>query len=71
MIRTRTWTLELLLYNLSRLLFSGKGFVTCAFDKYKDYFEKYYALKLLIRDITYMHDLNKICVRELFNHIYI
>ena len=54
--RTRTRTLELLLYNLSRLLFSGKGFATCAIDKYKDYFEKYYALILLIRDITYKHD---------------
>ena len=71
MTRTRTRTLELLLYNLSRLLFSSKGFVTCAFDKYKDYLEKYYALKLLIRDITYMHDLSKICVHELFNIIYI
>ena len=71
MTRTRTRTLELLLYNLSRLLFSGKRFVTCAFDKYKDYFEKYYALKLLIRDITYMHDLSKISVHELFNFIYI
>ena len=71
MTRTRTRTLELLLYNLSRLLFSGKGLVTCAFDKYKDYFEKYYALNLLIRDITYMYDLSKICVRELFNLIYI
>ena len=54
--RTRTQTLKLLLYNLSRLLFSGKGFAICAFDKYKDYFEKYYALKLLIIDITYKHD---------------
>ena len=54
--RTRTRTLELLLYNLSRLLFSGKGFTTCAIDKYKDYFEKYYALILLIRDIMYKHD---------------
>ena len=71
MTRTRTRTLELLLYNLLLLLFSGKGFETCAFDKYKDYFEKYYALKLLIRDITYMHDLSKIHVRELFNLIYI
>ena len=71
MTRTRTQTLELLLYNLLRLLFSGKGFVTCAFDKYKDYFEKYYALKLLIRDITYKHDLSKIYVYELFNLIYI
>ena len=71
MTRTRTRTLELLLYNLSRLLFSGKGFVTCAFDKYKDYFKNYYALKLLIRDITYKHDLSKIYVRELFNLIYI
>ena len=71
MARTRTRTLELLLYNLSRLLFSGKGFVTCDFDKYKNCLEKYYALKLLIRDITYMHDLSKICVRELFNLIYI
>ena len=70
MTRTRTRTLELLLYNLSRLLFLGKGFVTCAFDKYKDYFEKYYALKLLIRDITYKHDLSKIYVYELFNIIY-
>ena len=48
----------------------GKGFVTCAFDKYKDYFEKYYALKLLIWDITYKHELSKIYVCELFNHIY-
>ena len=71
MVRTRTRTLELLVYNLSPLLFSSKGLVTCAFDKYKDYFEKYYALNLLIRDITYMHDLSKICVRELFNLIYI
>ena len=71
MVRTRTRTLELFLYNLSRLLFSGKGFVTCAFDKYKNCLKKYYALKLLIRDITYMHDLSKICVRELFNLIYI
>ena len=45
--------------------------MTCAFDKYKNYFEKYHALKLLIRDIIYMHDLSKICVRELFNLIYI
>ena len=71
MARTRTWTLELLLYNLSHVLFSGKGFVTCAFDKYKNCLEKYYALKLLIRDITYMHDLSKTCVHELFNLIYI
>ena len=71
MTRTRTRTLELLLYNLSRLLFSGKGLVTCAYDKYKNYFEKYYALKFLIRDITYIHDLSKICVHELFNLIYI
>ena len=59
------------MYILSRLLFSGKGLVTCAFDKYKNYLKTYYALKLLIRDITYMHDLNKIRVRELFNLIYI
>ena len=71
MTRTRTWTLELPLYNLLRLLFLGKGFVTCAFDKYKNCLEKYYALKLLIRDITYMHDLSKTCVHELFNLIYI
>ena len=71
MTRTRTRILELLVYNLSRLLFSGKGLVTCAFDKYKNYFETYHALKLLIRDITYKHDLSKICVRELFNLIYI
>ena len=71
MTGTRTRTLELLVYNLSRLLFSGKGLVTCAFDKYKNYLETYYALKLLIRDITYMHDLSKIHVRELFNLIYI
>ena len=45
--------------------------MTCAFDKYKNYFKMYYALKLLIRDITYMHDLSKIHVRELFNLIYI
>ena len=45
--------------------------MTCAFDKYIDYFEKYYVLKLLIRDIKYMHDLSKTCVRELFNLIYI
>ena len=70
MKRTRTWTLELLLYNLSRLLFSSKGFVTGAFDKYKNYLEKYYVLKLLIRDITYKHDLSKIYVHELFNLIY-
>ena len=70
MARTGTQTVELLLYNLSHLLFSSKGFVTCAFDKYFDYFEKYYALKLLIRDITYKHDLSKIYVRELFNLIY-
>ena len=44
--------------------------MTCAFDKYKDYFEKYYVLKLLIRDITYKYDLSKIYVRELFNLIY-
>ena len=69
-MRTRTRTLELLLYNLSRLLFSSEGFVTCAFDKYKDYLEKYYALKLFIRDITYKQDLSKIHVRELFNLIY-
>ena len=71
MARTRTRTLKLLVYNLSRVLFLGKGLVTYAFDKYKDYFEKYYVLKLLIRDITYMHDLSKICVLELFNLIYI
>ena len=39
----------------------------CAFDKYKDCLENYYALKLFIRDITYKHDLSKIYVRELFN----
>ena len=33
--------------------------------------EKYYVLKLLIRDIMYMHDLSKIRVRELFNITYI
>ena len=71
MTRTRTRTLELPLYILLRLLFSGKGFVTCAFDKYKNCLVKYYALKLLIRDITYMHDLSKTCVHELFNLIYI
>ena len=71
MTRTRTRILELLMYILSRLLFSGKGLVTCAFDKYKNYLKTYYALKLLIRDITYMHDLSKIRVRELFNLIYI
>ena len=71
MTRTRTRILELLVYILSRLLFSGKGLVTCAFDKYKNYLKTYYALKLLIRDITYMHDLSKIRVRELFNLIYI
>ena len=71
MAKTRTQTLELLVYNLSRLLFSGKGLVTCVFDKYKNCLEKYYALKLLIRDITYMYDLSKICIRELFNFIYI
>ena len=71
MTRTRTQILELLVYILSRLLFSGKGLVTCAFDKYKNYLKTYYALKLLIRDITYMHDLSKIRVRELFNLIYI
>ena len=71
MTRTRTQIHELLVYILSCLLFSGKGLVTCAFDKFKNYFEMYYALKLLIRDITYMRDLSKICVRELFNLIYI
>ena len=45
--------------NFSRLLFSGRGCVTCAFDKYKDYLENYYALKPLIRYITYKHDLIK------------
>ena len=45
--------------------------MTRAFDKYKKMFRKYYVLKLLIRDITYMHDLRKIRVRELFNIIYI
>ena len=44
--------------------------MTYAFDEYKDYLEKYYALKLLIRDITYKQDLSKIHVRELFNLIY-
>ena len=71
MTRTRTHTLELLLYNLSRLQLSGKGFEICVFDKYRYYLEKYYALKLLFRDITYKHELSKICVRELFNLIYI
>ena len=71
MTRTRTRILELLVYILSRLLFSGKGLVTCAFDKYKNYLKTYYAFKLLIRDITYMHDLSKIRIRELFNLIYI
>ena len=71
MTRTRTRILELLMYILSHLLFSGKGLVTCAFNKYKNYFGTYYALKFLIRDITYMHDLSKIRVRELFNLIYI
>ena len=70
MTRTRTRTLELLVYNLLRFLFSDKGLVTCAFDKYKNYFEKYNALKLLIRDITYKYDLSKIYVHELFNLIY-
>ena len=56
--------------NLSRLLFSGKWYVTCVFDKYKNCLEYYYALKLLIRDITYKHDLSKIYVCELFNLIY-
>ena len=37
----------------------------------KNYLEKYYVLKLLTRDITYMHDLSKIRVRELFNITYI
>ena len=45
--------------------------MTCAFDKYKNYLKTYYALKLLIIDITYMHDLSKIRVHELFNLIYI
>ena len=45
--------------------------MTCAFDKYKNYLETYYALKLLIRDITYIQDLSKLRVRELFNLIYI
>ena len=45
--------------------------MTCAFDKYKNCLENYYALKLLIRDITYKHDLSKIYVHELFNLIYI
>ena len=45
--------------NFLRILFSGKRCVTCAFDKYKDYLENYYALKPLIRDITYKHDLIK------------
>ena len=45
--------------NLSRLLFSGKGWVACVFNKNKDYLENYYASKLLIRDITYKHDLSK------------
>ena len=45
--------------------------MTYAFDEYKDYLEKYYALKFLIRDITYKHDLSKIYLRELFNLIYI
>ena len=45
--------------------------MTCAFDKYKNYLEKYYVLKLLIRDITYKHDLSKIYVHELFNLIYV
>ena len=52
MTRTRTWILELLVYNLLRLLFSGKELVTCAFDKYTNYLETCYVLKLLIRDIT-------------------
>ena len=71
MTGTKTWILKLLLYNLSHLLFSGNGFVTYAFDEYKDYLEKYYALKFLIRDITYKHDLSKIYLCELFNLIYI
>ena len=71
MTRTRTRILELLVYILSRLLFSSMGLVTCAFDQYKNYLKMYYALKLLIRGITYMHDLSKIHVRELFNLIYI
>ena len=70
MARIRTRTLELFLYNLSRLLFLDKRLLKCAFDKYKDYFEKYYALKFFIRDITYKHDLSKIYVRGLFNLIY-
>ena len=45
--------------------------MTYASDEYKDYLEKYYALKFLIRDITYKHDLSKIYLCELFNLIYI
>ena len=67
----RARILELLVYILSRLLFSSKGLVTCAFNKYKNYFGTYYALKFFIRDITYMHVLSKIRVRELFNLIHI
>ena len=50
-------------------IYKRKRFVTCAFDKYKNCLEKYYALKLLVKDITYKHDLSKICVHELFNLI--
>ena len=58
--------------NISCLLFLGKGYVTCAFDKYKGCFENYYELKknILIRYITYKHDLSKIYVHELCNLIY-
>ena len=45
--------------------------MTCAFDKYKDYLENYYALKPLIRDITYKHDLSKdICSWIIESYIY-
>ena len=57
--------------NLSRLLFSGTKYVVCAFDKYKNCLKIYYALNLLIRDITYKHDLSKdICLWVVESYIY-
>ena len=41
------WHLSSSYTNLSCLLFSSKGYVTCAFDKYKDCLENYYAIKPL------------------------
>ena len=41
------WHLSSSYTNLSCLLFSSKGYVTCTFGKYKDCLENYYVIKPL------------------------